>query len=170
MGTGIGCGIVLGGNLLIGAHGMAGEAGHAVVSGDAPCGCGGIGHAETLAAADGTMARASAEGCLPDDFRGLWALRGTHSADAVLNVTIDAMARAAASVCHMLDPQMIVIGGGMSQAPGIVEAIAERTVPYLSRPFKHTLDLRQSQLGNTAALYGAASLYAKSDNLLSLRD
>ena len=40
LGTGIGCGIVSGGRLLTGAHGMAGEGGHMVVSGDAPCGCG----------------------------------------------------------------------------------------------------------------------------------
>lgn len=158
MGTGIGCGIVLGGRLLVGAHGMAGETGHVVVSGDAPCGCGGMGHAETLAAADGTMSRARAEGGLPDDFRALWAIRGTPAADRVLDVTVDAMARAVASVCHTVDPETIVLGGGMSRAPGIVEAIAAKTRPYLSRPFKDTLDLRRSELGNSAALYGAASL------------
>lgn len=157
MGTGIGCGIVLGGHLLVGAHGMAGETGHIVVCGDAPCGCGGMGHVETLAAADGTIARARAAG-LDGDFRALWERRGQETADLVLGTTLDAMARATASVCHMLDPQRIIIGGGMSQAPGIGEEIAKRAIPYLSKPFKTALDLRVSKLCNDAALYGAAAL------------
>lgn len=157
MGTGIGSGIVIGGRLLTGFRGMAGEAGHSVVFGSAPCGCGGIGHAETLAAADGTSARAHAAG-LPEDFRDLWSMRGDPKADSVIDVTIDAMARLVATTCHTLDPETIIIGGGMSAATGIVEAIAERARPYLSRPFKDVLDLRQSKLGSKAALYGAASL------------
>lgn len=157
MGTGIGCGIVIGGSLLTGAHGMAGETGHAVVFGSAPCGCGGMGHAETLAAADGTAARARAAG-MPEDFRTLWEMRGDARADAVIETTLDAMARTVATTCHVLDPEMIVIGGGMSRAHLIGEAIAARAVPYLSRPFKQTLRVEISALGNDAALFGAASL------------
>jgi glucokinase len=157
MGTGIGCGIVTGGRLLTGAHGMAGEGGHVVVRGDAPCGCGGKGHSETLAAADGTSARALAKG-LPEDFEKLWEMRGDPAADEVLSVTIDAMARTIASVCHLLDPQAVIIGGGMSRAEGIGDALKSRSREYLSRPFKKLLDIRISRLGNDAALYGAASV------------
>jgi glucokinase len=157
MGTGIGCGIVTGGRLLTGAHGMAGEGGHLVVGGSAPCGCGGMGHSETLAAADGTSARALSKG-LPADFSELWAMRENPDAGEVIETTLDAMARAIASVCHMLDPEMVIIGGGMSRAAGIKEALRERAIPYLSRPFKETLDLRISRLGNVAALYGAAGI------------
>jgi glucokinase len=157
MGTGIGCGIVAGGELLTGAHGMAAEGGHLVTGGDIPCGCGGMGHAETLAAADGTAARAAAAG-LPADFGELWAMRGSAGADETLETTLDAMARAIASVCHLLDPELVIIGGGMSRAEGIREALYERTLPYLSNPFKKLLDLRISSLGNEAALYGAAGI------------
>jgi glucokinase len=157
MGTGIGCGIVAGGRLLTGFHGMAGEGGHLVVSGDAPCRCGGRGHSETIAAADGTTERALAKG-LPGDFRDLWAMRGDPGADEVIAPTLDAMARTIASTCHMLDPEIVILGGGMSKADGIKEALRERTVPYLSHPFKDKLDIRVSKLGNEAALYGAASL------------
>jgi glucokinase len=157
MGTGIGCGIVTGGRLLTGSHGMAGEGGHLVVHGNVPCGCGGMGHNETLAAADGTSARAAARG-LPADFGELWRLRGNADADEVIETTLDAMARTIASVCHLLDPRVVIIGGGMSRADGIVPAIHERTTPYLSRPFKTTFDLRRSLLGNDAALYGAAGI------------
>ena len=157
MGTGIGSGIVLGGRLLTGAHGMAGEMGHIVILGEAPCGCGGKGHTETLAAADGTRKRAEAAG-LPGGFRELWELRGTPEADAVIEVTLDAMARTVASVYHTIDPELVVIGGGMSNAPGIGEAIEARAMPYLSRPFKGIIDVRTSKLGNVAALFGAASI------------
>ncbi|MDR0649739.1 MAG: ROK family protein [Synergistaceae bacterium] len=157
MGTGIGSGVVVGGKLVTGAHGLAGEGGHVVVGSGAICGCGGIGHAETLAAADGTTKRALAEG-LPGDFRDLWAMRGDPAADRVLDVTIDGMARAVATVCHLLDPEAIIIGGGMSRAPGIAPAIKEATMPYLGLPYRETLDLRVSSLGNDAALYGAAQI------------
>jgi glucokinase len=157
MGTGIGCGIVTRGKLITGAHGLAAEGGHIVVNGSAPCGCGGIGHAECFAAADGTAKRALARG-LPGDFRELWALRGNPSADEVLAVTIDGMARAVATVCHLLDPEAIIIGGGMSRAPGIGDAIKEASMPYLGLPYREILDLRVSALGNNAALYGAACI------------
>lgn len=157
LGTGIGGGIVLGGKLIAGFHGMAGETGHIVVVGDAPCGCGGVGHVETLAAADGTGKRAVFAG-LPEEFRELWALRGEPRADAVLEPGLDALARAVATTCHMLDPEMVILGGGMSHAPGIREAVYDRTLRYLSRPFKDKLDLRISKLGNDAALYGAARI------------
>ncbi|MDR3331076.1 MAG: ROK family protein [Synergistaceae bacterium] len=157
MGTGIGGGIVAGGRLLTGAHGMAGEVGHVVVGGEKPCGCGGVGHAETLAAADGTSKRAEMAG-LPGDFKELWAKRGEPLASSVLDETLDAMARTIATVYHVLDPEIVIIGGGMSRAPGLRESLHERTTPYLSRPFKNMLDVRISKLGNDAALYGAASI------------
>ncbi|MDR3254340.1 MAG: ROK family protein [Synergistaceae bacterium] len=157
MGTGIGCGIITGGRLLTGAHGMAAEGGHIVVDGGAPCGCGGIGHAETLAATDGTVKRARAEG-LSGEFREIWAMRGDPAADRVLEATIDGMARTVATICHLFDPEAIIIGGGMSRAEGIREAIMEASKPYLARPYRSVLDIRVSKLGSDAALYGAASI------------
>ena len=162
MGTGIGCGIVIGGKLLTGAHGMAGEGGHVVVRGGAPCGCGGRGHSETLAAADGTSARALAKG-LPEDFEKLWKMRCDPDADEVLDVTIDAMARTVATVCHLLDPGIVIIGGGMSRAEGIGDALKSKSAEYLSQPFKKLLDIRISRLGSEAALYGAVSVERVND-------
>ena len=159
LGTGIGCGIVSGGRLITGGNGMAGEGGHAIVGGDAPCGCGGKGHSETVAAADGTESRALRKG-LPGDFANLWTMRGTRDADEVIDATLDALARTIATTCHLLDPKVVIIGGGMSKAVGIIEALAEKTIPYLCNPLKKLLDLRRSKLGSEAALYGAAGLGA----------
>jgi glucokinase len=157
MGTGIGCGIVLGGKILIGAHGMAAEGGHIVVEGGAPCGCGGMGHAETLSAADGTVKRARTAGIL-GEFKDIWDMRGDPEADRVLGVTIDGMARTVATVTHLLDPEAIIIGGGMSRGKGICDAIRDAAMPYLAYPYRSVLNLRVSKLGNDAALYGAASV------------
>lgn len=157
LGTGIGCGVVLGGRLLVGSHGMAGEAGHLVVNGQEPCNCGGLGHAETVAGADGTAKRAKAAG-LTGNFRELWELRHGHGASKILGATVDAMARTVASISHLLDPEAIVLGGGISQASGIAEVVHDAALPYLSRPFRHVLRLEVSRLGNEAAIYGAASL------------
>lgn len=157
MGTGIGCGVVIGGRLVTGAHGMAGEGGHIVTGGGDLCGCGGIGHVETTAAADGTSRRAREAG-LPEDFKELWRLRGTPEADAVLDPTIDAMARCAASVMHLLDPEAVIVGGGMSEGRGVVEEIASAANRYLSEPFRGRAAIVRAQLGADAALYGAASL------------
>jgi glucokinase len=157
MGTGIGCGIVTGGRLLTGAHGMAGEGGHVVIRGDSPCGCGGKGHSEPLAAADGTSARALTKG-LPEDFEKLWKMRGNPAADEILDVTVDAMARTVATVCHLLDPEAVIIGGGMSRADGMGDVLKSKSMEYLSRPFKKLLDIRISRLGSEAALYGAVSI------------
>lgn len=157
LGTGLGCGIVVNGELLRGAHGMAGEAGHIVVGGNEPCRCGGLGHVETLSGADGTARRAKAAG-LPGDFKELWGMSRTREANKVLSVTIDALARAAASISHILDPELIILGGGMSRAEGIAEIIHDASLQYLSKPFKKNLNIKISELGNDAALCGAAGL------------
>ena len=158
LGTGIGCGIVSDGRILSGAHGMAGEAGHLVVVGNEPCKCGGMGHAETLSGADGTARRAKAAG-LPGDFKELWSMRRGQGASKILGVTIDALARTVASISHILDPELIILGGGMSAAPGIAEVVHDAALPYMSNPFKENLNIKVSALGNSAALYGAASLF-----------
>ena len=74
----------------------------------------------------------------------------------ILAAGMDAMGRAIASIVHVLDPQMVILGGGMSQAVGLKEQIEAMTVPYLASPFRETLYITKSVLGNDAALFGAA--------------
>ncbi len=66
-------------------------------------------------------------------------MRDDLRAQYVLDETLDAMARAIATIYHILDPEIVIIGGGMSLAAGLRGALHERTIPYLSRPFKHML-------------------------------
>jgi glucokinase len=156
LGTGIGGGIVLGGRLLTGSRGMAGELGHSVVAGELPCGCGGIGHVEALAAADGIERAARAAG-LPGDAALLWG-NPSPAAEVLRARVIDTLGRAVASVTTILDPQAVILGGGMSRAEGLIEAVRDSARRYLPLPFREGLDLRRAELGPEAAILGAAAI------------
>lgn len=155
LGTGIGGGVVLGGHLLTGFHGMAAELGHLALFPSLLCGCGGLGHLESIVSADALEQEATKAG-VPADFKQLWDRREEMAIREILATGMDAMGRAIASVVHVLDPQMVILGGGMSQAAELKEQIEAATVPYLASPFKETLYIAKSVLGNDAALFGAA--------------
>lgn len=156
-GTGIGAGIVCNGALFLGSHGLGGELGHLVVDGARPCGCGGIGHAETIAGADALEARAREHG-LVLDVKGLWERRDNPSIAPLWKDMFDGMGRTLASAVHAFDPEVVVMGGGISQAPGILEPLRAAVLRYLAIPYRKSLDLRLSLLGNDASALGAASL------------
>ncbi|MCF7936858.1 MAG: ROK family protein, partial [Synergistales bacterium] len=125
--------------------------------GDAPCGCGGKGHLETLAAADAIERKARARG-LPPDAEALWKRRDEEGPGAIWEETLDLLARGIASIVHLLDPEAVVLGGGMSRAEGLVEALQRRVEPCLASPLKGRVPLVAASLGDDAALLGAASL------------
>jgi glucokinase len=164
LGSGIGCGIVINGNVLIGAHGMAGEAGHIVVTDEAVrCGCGGIGHWETLASADHAEKEAQIYG-LNCDFKMLWEKKDENKkAGIIVSDTLNAIARGIASIIVFTDPETVILNGGMSFANGITAEITALTGKYLPVPYRSMLKIMQSSLGADAAIYGATSLFRKND-------
>jgi len=159
LGTGIGSGIFVNGRLVTGAHGMAGEAGHISISElkDIRCGCGSAGHLETIASADHIEQKAAKEG-LPADFRSLWQMRNDMRADGIISNALETMARGIASLIVVLDPEKIILSGGMSKAEGIAEELEARTLPWLPLPMREHLRIEVSLLGADAGLYGAASI------------
>ena len=159
LGTGIGAGIVSNGSLVAGAHGMAGEAGHIPVLGDKKliCACGGAGHLESIFSAD-AIEKAAFKAGLPADFKSMWKYRKKEKTAAVINPAVDALARGIAYFVAVLDPEMIILNGGISRAEGLVDELSERTLPYLPIPFRRHLHIVRSELGPDAALFGAASL------------
>ncbi|EHM10395.1 transcriptional regulator/sugar kinase [Thermanaerovibrio velox DSM 12556] len=150
LGTGVGCGVVLRGRLLIGSNGMAGEGGHMVVRDDIPCGCGGLGHLEALAGADRVEARGKRS------FKEQWDdfVKGTPS--EALEDFLDALSRGIASAVHLLDPEAVVLGGGVSRAQGLLPLLADRLEPYLAGAFRGKVRLILSSLMEKAPLVGAA--------------
>lgn len=159
LGTGIGGGIVAGGQLLSGAHGFAGEVGHIAVGREASCMCGGFSHIESLTGADSVEKAAVAAG-LPGDFAVLWNRRSEAGVREIIEPALDALARCAASVSVITDPEIVVFNGGMSKAEALTEELTPRILKYLPAPFRPKLRLEISKLGNDAVYYGASSLGA----------
>ncbi len=159
LGTGIGSGIFVNGRLVTGAHGMAGESGHISISDnrDLLCGCGSAGHLETLASADHIERNARAMG-LPPDFRLLWNMRENTAADTLITGALETLSRGIASLMVVLDPEKVILSGGMSRAEGLSEELSSRTVRWLPLPMREYLKIEVSELASDAALYGAASI------------
>jgi glucokinase len=138
LGTGVGGGLVLGGELYSGPGGMAGEIGHVVVDRRGPnCGCGSRGCLETLASASAARRRAIEKGVpreKPGDLELLAAAarRGPGAErDLLLEIGAD-LGRGLASAVTLLDIRLFVVGGGFGAAldvlePGIRAGLAERT-------------------------------------------
>lgn len=157
LGTGVGGGIVLDGKLLKGAHGMAGEPGHIAIGKDEYCGCGGRGHLEAICGADALERLARSWG-ISDDLPRLWQDRKNLVIADFWNAALDLWGRGVASIIHILDPEAIVIGGGLSRNEGFLESLRPHVIPYLALPFREVLDLRLSLLGNDAPIIGAAAV------------
>ncbi|MCF0247510.1 MAG: ROK family protein [Synergistes sp.] len=164
LGSGIGTGIFANGRLLSGAHGMAGECGHmALISSDSECGCGGVGHFERYFSGD-VIEKLAKEAGLPNDFRELWARRGEKEAAALIEPAIETFARGISSIAVTLDPEVIILSGGISRAEGLETSVRERIEKYLPIPFRRFFEIKISQLGGAAALIGAASLGQEMDS------
>ena len=175
LGTGVGSGIVIAGQLVHGAHGMGAEIGHLIVEpGGEPCGCGQRGCLERYASAtylaDYARRLIEQEG-RPSSLREVLATTGQitskdvvearRAGDALAAEVWDRAMRYLAvgcvSICRVLDPEMIVLGGGLAKAGeellGPLRGHFERLHWKLSEP-RTTLAL--AALGNDAGVIGAA--------------
>ena len=151
--TGVGAGLILNGRLFSGAHGAAGEVGHMILDPHGPldtCGqrgcveayCGG----GALARATGTTAAA-----LFDDAAG-----GNGDATAIVRDAATQMGYALINVANLFDPEMIVVGGGVTRSWRQVAPVMEkvlRSSPYI-RPNRRPR-LRRARLGDRAGQVGA---------------
>jgi glucokinase len=172
--TGIGGGVIADDHLLVGARGMATELGHMVVKPDGPlCGCGKRGHLEALASGP-AIARRVRERLKAGARSSLRARRASLSAEDVGEAALagDALAREVvaeagemiglhlASLVHAFNPEVIVLGGGVSRigAP-IFAAIARSLEAQVMNPsYLDGLRLEPAALGDDVGLIGAMVL------------
>jgi glucokinase len=180
VGTGVGGGIVLDGKLHRGAFGVAAEIGHMrVVPGGVLCGCGNHGCLESYGSGTALVreARAAASGRsllardLLDRAGGdVSAITGpliTEAAQAGDVFAIDQLAdlgtwlgEGIASLAAVLDPAVVAIGGGVSEAGDLLldPIRAAFTKQLTGRGHRPVAEIRRAELGNKAGLIGAADL------------
>jgi allose kinase len=112
LGTGLGNAIAINGRMLVGRHGVAGELGHVPVhANDRVCGCGNRGCVETVASGRALQEGLLAHGC---DSRIDDVFTSCGEEEFVQNVLVHA-ARAVAAEINILDPDAVVLGGGVVQ-------------------------------------------------------
>jgi len=173
LGTGVGGGIIIDGKILYGAHGAGGEIGHMVLNRDetVPCGCGKCGCVEQYCSATGIVrtAREYLDSTdQPSCLRSLDKLTCKDIFDAgaaedaaaleILDIVYRNLAEFLANVAAVADPEVIVIGGGVSKAGDmLLEGIRRHIHSYI---FHASADVRLAlaTLGNDAGAYGAFKL------------
>lgn len=161
--TGIGAGIVTGGELFRGAHGSAGELGHVVVDPSGPeCRCGGSGCLELVAGIDAVLEAAGVPvGANTSQSRMSDLVFRLHNGDRAALRAVEAAGRglavALAGAVNLLDPDTVVLGGLLARlAPWLIppiEAMAARSGGKLRGG---TPAVRASALGSDSAVRGAA--------------
>jgi len=167
IGTGTGGGIVVNGCLLTGPNRIAGEWGHNPLPWPRneelpglPCYCGNQGCIETFLSGPGLardFLRATGRDLTPPQIIAASAAHDPE-AEAALRRYEDRMARALAGVVNLLDPDMIVLGGGLSNLDRLYREVPELIGRYLFSDGTH-IDLRPPVHGDSSGVRGAAWLW-----------
>ncbi len=170
LGTGIGGGLVINGDLWVGASGGAGELGHMTMDPDGPpCACGQNGCLEQYASATAVATRWG-KGGARECFDA--ARAGDAGAMAVVDWAADALALGIANMTRVLHPEMIVLAGGMAQAGTLLlekvrEGVRKRCFPA----FFERIRIEISQVsGDDAGWLGAALWAARKVDAHAIRE
>jgi fructokinase len=169
LGTGAGSGIAIGGQPLSGPHKLAGEWGHNPLpwprDDERPgpaCFCGKSGCLETFISGTGFAAdhvRRTGETLRAEDI--IARMRGGDTdARASFEIYLDRLARGMAHVIHVIDPDVIVLGGGMSDVAELYSELPSRIAPYVLADAFVT-PVRRNRHGASSGVRGAAWLWAK---------
>ncbi|MBD3346944.1 MAG: ROK family protein [Chitinivibrionales bacterium] len=158
MGTGCGGGIVHHGNLITGLQAISGEWGHMAIDPDGPeCWCGSRGCVETLISGGGVERRYKARFGTRLDFKDI--IKKYHDNVPEVNSFMREFflhfGRALANVINILDPDIIVLGGGVSNFDELYTIGVEQTNKFV---FSDSMDtpIVKNQLGDSAGVIGAA--------------
>jgi glucokinase len=180
LGTGVGGGIISHGVLLRGARGMGGELGHITAQPGGPrCGCGNHGCLEALASGTAIARRArEVADQRPDSALGRLAMERTPLGEDVLDlarkgdeIALEVLREAGiwlgigfATFVNLFDPEVIAIGGGLSEAGDLVLEPARRELRLRSTsPSRDLVEIRKATLGARSGMLGAAAL-ARGEN------
>ncbi len=172
LGTGVGGGVIINGKIIAGSHGAAGEIGHVTVNRAerATCGCGKKGCLEQYSSATGVvrgMKRILAEFNDPSVLRDKKFVAkdvfdAAREGDALALLSIDEMSahlgHALSAISESLDPDIFLLGGGVSRAGDIlIDAVTKHYQTYVF-PYCRETPIKIATLGNDAGIYGAVRL------------
>ncbi len=174
LGTGVGGGIIVDGHIVEGAHGAGGEIGHAHVEDNIhdACGCGNCGCLEQVASATGIV-RLAKEELVNKDSSEATELKaeeidarivfdayknGDSVAERVVNRFAKYLGTTLAAYSCVVDPEVIVLGGGVSKAGDPLVEIVEKYYKDAAFPACKETPIVLAKLGNDAGIYGAARL------------
>jgi glucokinase len=182
LGTGIGCGLVIGGSPYGGDHGCAGELGHIAIRFDdeaLPCTCGSRGHLESYAGAAGLIMRLRAavrlesepipeilrsEQVTPLDLADL-AEQGSEICQRLIDETAQYVGQAIGMIGQVIDPEVVLLGGAMTFG-GSATATGQRFLERVRETVRATtlvqvgtnMQIDFATLGNDAGVLGAAMI------------
>jgi fructokinase len=165
MGTGVGGGIVCDGKLLRGPQRIAGEWGHHSIDPNGPdCYCGQKGCVERYISGPAVERRYQAETneVVPMIDIVARARAGERAATQAVTAFLDRFGRALANVVTILDPDVIVLGGGLSNIDELYDAGRRAVARYVFNDELRT-PIRRHALGDTAGVIGAALLVTQAD-------
>lgn len=173
LGTGVGGGVIVNGHPLVGAHGAGGEIGHLCVNYEETehCGCGNTGCLEQYASATG-IARLAKKRLAADDAASSLRDKEEISAKTVFDALKDGdkvaeeiveefgvyLGHAMANLAAVVDPSVIVIGGGVSKAGEILLDYVEKNFQEKAFFANKNTEFVLATLGNDAGICGAAKL------------
>lgn len=176
LGTGVGSGIIANDELLSGVNGTAAEIGHIIAEPNGyPCNCGRKGCLDTIASATGIVHQAmdhvtkNPDSVLASHYKkhGILdskdvfdsAMNGDVASEYIIDHTIDVLGFMIAGVATIINPSVIIIGGGLSKAG---KPLLQKTTAYFKKyalpRISQDCEVRLAQLGNDAGMIGAAYL------------
>ena len=173
IGTGVGAAIIVNGKIITGTRGAAGEVGHIHVDDEIqePCGCKAVGCVEQFSSATGLVRmakKALADESVVTSLRDLEevtakdvidaAKAGDEVADKIFDKFCDYLGYSLAATAAVIDPEIFIIGGGVSKAG---QVLVDRVQAYFKKyawPGIRGIEFALATLGNDAGICGAASI------------
>lgn len=174
LGTGVGGGVIINQKILPGKHGLAGEIGHIHIRADETehCNCGGVGCVEQIASATGIAREARRKMAAldtPSDLRKLGdkvtakdvldaAKAGDQLAGVIMEEVGHYLGLALAQISMIIDPDIIIIGGGVSKAGQFLIDEIYKHYDHFTPISKNKSKIALATLGNDAGIYGGARM------------
>lgn len=166
LGTGVGGGLILNGEIYRGPYFFGGELGHVPLNSEGPaCECGGRGCLERFVGNRAILSEAKKSFGYSVTLEEVSALAKRRDARAcrIWQGVGCALGMALAGIVNVLNPQVIVIGGGVSEAgPVLFQSIRQTVKRHAMKQLKNKIVIKKALLGNDAGCLGAALLVKES--------